>query len=515
VEEVPRRADVAARYYQLSLRQESVMSQVTPAAAERHAVVIGGSMTGLLAARVLAGHFAHVTIVERDRFPTAPGFRKGVPQSRHLHILLVRGRELLDQLFPGIVAELRADGAVDVEWPREVLWLSTVGWSERYTPGITLLSASRELIEWHVRRRVAALPGIAFREECDATGLLASPDGRAVTGVRLRPRTSDMERREEETLTADLVVDASGRDSRAPEWLAALGYPAPRETVVDSFIGYASRYYAPPADTPLDWKGMILLATVENPRGGGYMPIEGGRWLVTIAGSGRDYPPTDEAGFLAFARGLRSPMLYETLRRAEPLSPIVGYRRMENRLLHYERLPRRPERFVVLGDAACAFNPAYGQGMTVAARSALVLDRCLRGQRGTDLTGLAERFQRALAHSNALPWLMATGEDLRFPQTSGPRPGPAARLLQRYLDRVIRASTDTPVVGRSFLRVAHLVASPATLFRPRVLLPSLAARGAHGLPDPPTATPLQGTREERASAEESVRSAQSAKRESP
>lgn len=495
------------------------MSQSAPTVAERHAVVIGGSMAGLLAARVLADHFARVTIVERDRFPATPSFRKGVPQSRHLHILLVRGRELLDQLFPGIVADLHAAGAVDVEWPREVLWLSTAGWSERYTPGITLLSASRELIEWHVRQRVAALPGIAFREECDAAGLLASPDGRTVVGVRLRPRTGETGGREEDALAADLVVDASGRDSRAPEWLVALGYPTPRETVVDSFIGYASRYYAPPVDTPLGWKGMILLATVENPRGGGYMPIEGGRWLVTIAGSGRDYPPTDEAGFLDFARGMRSPILYETLRRAEPLSPIVGYRRMENRLLHYERLPRRPERFVVLGDAVCAFNPAYGQGMTVAARSALVLDRCLREQRARrrrdDLAGLADRFQRALARSNALPWLMATGEDLRFPQTSGPRPGPAARLVQRYLDRVIRASTDTPVVGRSFLRVAHLVAPPAVLFHPRVLLPSLAAHGSHGLHEPPTATPLQGAGEERAPMAEGVHGAPSAKRESP
>lgn len=495
------------------------MSQTAPPAAESHAVVIGGSMAGLLAARVLADHFARVTIVERDRFPATPSFRKGVPQSRHLHILLVRGRELLDQLFPGIVAELHAAGAADVEWPREVLWLSTAGWSARFTPGITLLSASRELIEWHVRQRVAALPGVAFREQCDATGLLASLDGRTVVGVRLRPRTGDRESREEEALAADLVVDACGRDSRAPEWLAALGYPAPRETVVDSFIGYASRYYVPPADTPLDWKGMILLATVENPRGGGYMPIEGGRWLVTLAGSGRDYPPTDEAGFLAFARGLRSPILYEALRRAEPLSPIVGYRRMENRLLHYERLRRRPERFVVLGDAVCAFNPAYGQGMTVAARSALVLDRCLRDQRarhrGDDLAGLAKRFQRALARSNALPWLMATGEDLRFPQTTGPRPGLAARLVQRYLDRVIRTSTDTPVVGRSFLRVAHLIAPPAELFHPRVLLPSLVARGTRGLPEPPTATPLYGSGEGRPHAAESMYSAPSAKREQP
>lgn len=476
-----------------------------------HAIVIGGSMAGLLAARVLADSFARVTLVERDRFPDGPVFRAGVPQSRHAHILLLRGRLLLEQFFPGIVAELRAAGAENVNWPRDMLWLSPGGWSARYD-GIEMLTCSRELIEWTVRRRVAALPGMRFVERCDAVGLLPSADGTAVAGVRLRHRdvaaaSKDVEtaphERGEEELAADLVVDASGRDSQAPRWLEALGYPAPEQVTINPLLGYGSRYYARPADVDLDWRGALFSGTPAAPRAAVLLPIEGNRWHVTVAGMGGDYPPTDDAGFLEFLRGLRSPLLYDVLRDAEPLSSVVGYRRTENQMRRYERLARRPEGFVVLGDAACAFNPIYGQGMAVAALSADLLGTCLRewasrgGQRASigrpydgrrssgDLSGLAGDFQRRLARVTGLAWLLATGEDTRYPTTQGPRPGMSARLAHRYFDRVIAATTDTPHVGRTFLSVAHLLIPPSALFAPRIAYAALATGSHNGLSEPP------------------------------
>lgn len=454
-----------------------------------HAIVIGGSMAGLLAARVLADHFARVTLVERDRFPDGPIFRAGVPQSRHAHILLMRGRLLLEQFFPGIVTALRAAGAEIVDWPRDMLWLSPGGWSARYD-GIEMLTGSRELIEWSVRRRVAALPGMRFVERCDAAGLVATEDNASIAGVRLRHRAatggSEGEAREEE-LAADLVVDASGRDSQTPRWLEALGYPAPEQVTINPLLGYASRYYARPADLDLDWRGALFSGIPAAPRGAVLLPIEGNRWHVTVAGMGGDYPPTDDDGFLDFLRELRSPLLYDVLRRAEPLSPVVGYRRTENQMRGYERLTRRPERLVVLGDAACAFNPIYGQGMTVAAMSAELLGGCLRERRSDGgLTGLAADFQRRLARITGLAWLLATGEDLRYPTTQGPRPSRATRLAHRYLDRVIAATTDTPHVGRTFLSVAHFLIPPAALFAPRIAYAALATGRHDGLPEPST-----------------------------
>jgi 2-polyprenyl-6-methoxyphenol hydroxylase-like FAD-dependent oxidoreductase len=474
---------------------DAVAAGPPPDAGRGHAVVIGASMAGLLAARVLGDHFPRVTVVERDRLPPGPAFRPGVPQSRHLHVLLQRGRLVLEELFPGLIAELRAAGAQDLDWPGDFLWLSPGGWGQRFRPGLQMLSLSRELLEWGVRRRLEAAGRVQFLQQCEVVALLADHGGSSVTGVRLRRRQA-----EEAAggaggvLPADLVVDASGRNSRAPRWLEELGYAPPPEVVVNSFLGYASRSYARPRDLLLDWQALFFQAQPPAlARAGALFPVEGDRWIVTLAGAGRDYPPTDDDGFLAFARSLRSPILASALEHAEPLSSIAGYQRTENQRRRYERMARRPERFLVLGDAVCAFNPIYGQGITVAALDALLLADCLRRQRrrpGGEWTGLAEQFQRRLARSNATPWLMATGEDLRYPTTEGARPGPPTRLFHRYLDRLVAASTDNRWVSRVFLRVLHLLAPPTALFRPSVLIPSLRTRPDQGLRAAPTATPL-------------------------
>src|SRR5919197_3306369 len=200
-----------------------------------HAVVVGGGMAGLLAARMLADHFDRVTIVDRDRFPERPEFRKGVPQSRHVHVLLARGAALLEQQFPGISTELGESGAVVMRWPADAVVLGKIGWCRRHPRSLGLLSLTRHLLEWTVRRRVAVLPGVRFVEEHDAVGLFASPDGTRVRGLRLRSRAgADGPDR----LEADLVVDASGRDSKAPDWLAEIGYERPRETKINGFLGY-------------------------------------------------------------------------------------------------------------------------------------------------------------------------------------------------------------------------------------------------------------------------------------
>src|SRR6266545_3175134 len=399
------------------------------------AVVIGGSMAGLLAARVLADRFDRVTVIDRDRFPDGAKFRKGVPQSRHLHALLASGLQILEQLFPGLEAEWVAAGAVPIEWPRDMLVLTRRGWSDRFPTGIKILSASREFLEWGVRRRVAAFGNVRFLEGRDVTGLLADADRRRVEGLRIRARSSGGgQEAAAEELRAGLVVDASGRNSRAPEWLAELGYSPPAKATVTSFLGYASCYYAIPADFDADWRVLFLQADpAANARGGVLFPIEGNRWMVTLAGRGRDYPPTDEEGFLAFAGSLRSPLLHEAIRGAERLTPIHAYRQTDNQRRFYERLPRLPQRFLVIGDGVCAFNPLYGQGMTVAAQSALVLDRLLR-----------ER-------SNGAP---------------------------------IRDK----IVGLAFGKVAQLVAPPTTLFRPGILLRALLHGGARGTGAPPTTT---------------------------
>ena len=439
----------------------------------RHAVVVGGSMAGMLAARVLADHFEQVTLLERDHLPETPSHRKGLPQARHVHVLLERGRMALEWLLPGLTTDLLVAGALLLDNTGDLATLTPFGWGLRFRSGLQLLACSRDLIDWGIRRRVAALPNVHLRQEVDAAGLVAAADGQAVAGVRLRPRYGDMVRPDgEEELAADLVAVASGRDARLPEWLAALGYATPQETVVNSFLGYATRLYRPPRDFRADWKGLhIQAAPPDHRRGGVVIPVEGGRWIVTLTGGDADYPPTDEAGFLDCARTLRIPDLYEAIKDAEPIGPIVGYRATENRLRHYDRVGRWPEGLIALGDAVCALNPVYGQGMTTAALGAEVLDRCLRRSRAPRgiLPGTSLKFQRELARTIAVPWLLATGTDYRFRGTEGPPRRRSTRMMHHYVDALIRLSTRKAGVRRRLTEVFHLLRPPSALFGPGVL----------------------------------------------
>ncbi len=337
-----------------------------------------------------------------------------------------------------------------------------------------------------------AFPQIHFVEGAQVTDLLANDDKSRVTGVQLRSRHTQ----DEQTRAADFIVDATGRGSKTPEWLQALGYAAPRESAINSFQGYATRWYKRPEHLKLDWKALIVSTKPPTmSRGGGIYPIENDQWIVTIGGVNKDFPPNDDAGFMEFARTLRSPLLAEVLQHAEPISPVYGYQRTENHLRHYEELGAMPEGIVVVGDAVCAFNPVYGQGMTAAAMGAMVLDKCL--QQGVN-SAISLRFQKALAKSNETAWLMATGEDFRWPNTEGKRPqvNMATRFVQRYMDYITELIVDEPVILTAFYQVAHLLKSPAALFQPaifaRVLRKALSDRmrgKAHDRPigQPPTA----------------------------
>lgn len=447
---------------------------------QRQAVVIGGSMAGLVAARVLADHYPRVLLVERDVFPRDASVRAGVPQARHVHVLLARGKYILEQLFPNLPPQLDAAGAPLLDWTGDAALYSFGGWKPRVPFGLMLRTCTRALLELLVRQQVEQLANVRFLTEHEVVGLNGEA-GRCVSGVRVRRRGAGEQ--PEQTLAAELVVDASGRSSHAPEWLAGLGFGVPREETVNAFLGYASRVYRPDPDFAPDWQFLLVLATPPTvARGGVIMPVEGGRWMVTLAGAARDYPPTDEEGFLAFAESLPGSPFADALQHATPESGIAGYRRTENRFRHYEELARWPRGFVVLGDAASAFNPVYGQGMSAAASAADTLDQYLRQAR--DDQAWEHAFQRRLAAQNRQVWLLATGEDFRYPETEGVRPNRLTRVFHRYADRVQRAAALDPQVYFQYMRVLNLLAPPTALFAPRVLVPAML----YGGPRPPQLT---------------------------
>jgi 2-polyprenyl-6-methoxyphenol hydroxylase-like FAD-dependent oxidoreductase len=426
------------------------------------AVVLGASMAGLLAARVLADSYGQVTVIDRDQLPHTSTQRRGVPHGRHLHALLARGQQALEELFPGLTAELVADGVPVGDPLGSGRWYLNGHLLRQAPTGMVALCASRPFLEGHVRARVRALPNVRFLDACDIVGLATTPDGRRVTGVRMLRRVDGGA---EEVLAADLVVDATGRGSRTPLWLEALSYARPETEQVRIGLGYATRTYSLPPDALGGDLGVLQAPTPEHPRGAAFLRLEGDRWMVTLVGILGDHPPTDPDGFLAFARSLRFPDIYQAIRDGEPLDDPVPFRFPASVRHRYERLDRFPDGLLVVGDAVCSFNPIYGQGMSVAAVEALALGRHL--QRGT--TPQPHHWFRDLARVVDVPWDIAVGGDLVFPGVQGRRTA-KVRLVNAYLARLHAAAAHDASLAGAFMRVAGLVAPPQSLLRPVIAL---------------------------------------------
>ena len=434
-----------------------------------HAVVIGGGIAGLMAARVLSGHARQVTLIERDSPGEGAQPRPGTPQSRHVHGLLARGLSLANHYFPGFEHDLIAAGAPRAEWMWDTLQYISNSWTPRFHSGIISRPVTRPLIEALLRRRVAALPNVRFDTGWQVERLLG--DAGRVTGVSLVPRRAAAG--DVRAQSADLVVDASGRSSRAPGWLAELGVRLPRDIVIDAHLRYATREYALEQQPP--FMALLALPWPELPRGGVLTQVENGRWLLTLAGYGDDAPPTDAAAFEAYIASLPLPPLHQALAGARPVSAVCGYAHTANRWRRFERAAL-PAGFVVLGDAVCALNPVYGQGMTVSMLAAQALDETLAAHGGQ--AGWERRFQRRLARVNTAAWMMATSEDRRFPGCEGVRFSPVAWAQQRYLDALFAAAPHSPVVTLGLLETMHLLRGPYSLLRPAMLREVVGARRA-------------------------------------
>lgn len=445
------------------------------------AIVVGASMGGLLAARALSDTFAQVTVVDRDRLPTAVASRRGVPQGKQLHVLLARGRDVLDELFPGLTDELVAAGVPLVDLHDEVDWINN-GYLMRRSPStLKAFGIGRPLLEHTVRTRVAALPGVEFVPECDVIGLLATPDSRRITGVRVLERDNT----EPRELRADIIVDASGRGSRTPQWLAALGYPTVPEERVTVGITYVTRYYRREPGQINGMLGVLANATPEIPRYGVIAAQENGQFAIALSGMLGEVPPTDDAGLAAFAQSLPAPHFGDLVTNAVPTSDPVLMRFPHSQRRRYEKLQRFPDGLLVLGDAMCSFNPVYGQGITAASLQALLLRSMLSQGQGTATLKPRTFFRRA-AKLVDRPWSISVGSDLRFPGVPGRRTA-QVRFVNAFIDRLHAAATTDRTLGMAFLRVINLIDSPTRLLTPRIVARVLrGARPQRQLPQPAT-----------------------------
>ncbi|MBR0797989.1 FAD-dependent monooxygenase [Bradyrhizobium jicamae] len=428
----------------------------------KHAIVVGAGMGGLLAARALADHFDEVTVLERDALSDSLDPRKGVPQGRHTHGLLARGREILEQLFPGFTDGIIAQGAVPADIVNDGLWFNYGVYLHNAPSKMVGLGVSRPTLECFVRKRLVQLPNVQLQQRRNVVEPVFDRSLGRVIGVRVQLKDGSDE---DEILEADLVVDASGRGSSSAAWLSAVGFAKPPEEQITVNVGYVTRFYRLKPehmkDHLYDRKFVIMGACSPDFRFGALLPQEGKRWTVTLGGYMHDQVPVDDASFLEFASRLQKPEISNLIRTAEPLTPLTPYKFVSNTRRHYEKLARVPEGYLVYGDALCSFDPIYGQGMTVACVESLALRECLA--RG--MSNIGPRFFQMTSRLIEAPWQIAVGSDLQNPSVEGTRTT-QVRFVNWYISKFYRAAQRDAVLANKFLEVANLMQQPTTLLSP-------------------------------------------------
>ncbi|MFP3900426.1 MAG: NAD(P)/FAD-dependent oxidoreductase [Acidimicrobiia bacterium] len=445
-------------------------------------VIVGAGIAGLCCARLLAERFDEVLVLDRDDLPDEAVWRRQVPQGQHQHLLLAAGVQLLERWFPGLVEELRARGAVEIDLSRDFYWYRNGGVWRSPPSSIRAPSMSRPLLEAAIRRRVAALPNVVVRDHTPVGGLEVDAAAGRVRGVRLAG---------DDHIPCDLVVDATGRQARSLRWLEDLGYEPPPSSVVQVDIRYVTQVYERRDHPTRDWKAAFVIGDPDTRRMAAAVPFEGDRWYVLLGGVNGEAAPTEPAAALAYARSFESPVVADVMESSPPIGEPTIFRFPSNRRHHLERLRRFPLGWVPVGDAVCTFNPLYGQGMTCAAQQAQALADQLDRTR-TINRSFARRYFRAVRRVVADPWRIAVGGDFAYDGTSGPKPA-GTDLMNRYMRRVAIAAQRDATVATRIREVATLVRRPGSLLAPTLAWRVLrsGARGPTGATtleasDPPT-----------------------------
>jgi 2-polyprenyl-6-methoxyphenol hydroxylase-like FAD-dependent oxidoreductase len=423
-----------------------------------HAVVVGASISGILAARVLSDGFDQVTVVERDELPDEPTTRDGAPHARQPHVLQEAGRVIIEDLFPGYGDDLVSEGGLIIDMASDFNFYDEDGYVADISTQMPGYAGSRPLLEYVIRKRVSEIDGIQMCDSTRVVGHRTTESGTTVTGVEIQGPDGG-----KTAISADLTVDATGRTSRTPKWLEARGYESPEIAEVNVDLAYSTTTVK---RDPTDQRAFWAPASPPYTRGGGALPIEDDRWQVVLHGVHGDDPPRTVDDFRDFASTLQITEVEEILDGREILSEDVDYYPFpSNRRRYYEKLDRFPDGLLVVGDAIASYNPIYGQGMSAAALHALVLHHTLARN---GLEGLALQFFDEAEPVIDTAWLMAVGADFQFNQTTGPKPR-GTSFMGWYLSRLTRKAHTDRKLAECLFRVIMMEKPPTSLFRPGVM----------------------------------------------
>jgi 2-polyprenyl-6-methoxyphenol hydroxylase-like FAD-dependent oxidoreductase len=425
-----------------------------------HAIIIGASIAGLAAAAAVSGSYERITIIDRDELPATPAPRRGVPQSRLTHGLTARGELALSKLFPGLLEDLAAVGVPIGDGQSDVSWYVDGRLLKRAVSGLPVVCASRPLLEFALRSRVAVLPGVRIIGRHDVTGLVTTLDRSAVAGVQVRARDGGGL---PWTMAADLVVDASGLGTGSASWLTELGYTPPAKETVRAGISYSCRIFQGDSDARYLDGGLITVVAgyPGRPLGGLAIAQEDGRFIVALNGRRNVVPPTGLEEMATYADTLPTPDLAEIIRTATPVGEPATMRFSASVRRRYERLDRFLGGFLAIGDALCCLNPVYGQGMSAAAAEAQVLRALLRDGR----EDIARRFFQTTAEFVDIAWTTVLGNDLRWLGAEASR-APELERAGEYMDAFRAAAADDPVLSSALVRVLNMVDPPSSLRAP-------------------------------------------------
>ncbi|NRB38603.1 MAG: hypothetical protein HRU20_09070 [Pseudomonadales bacterium] len=439
-----------------------------------HVVVIGGGFSGMVYTAAIAPYCQKITVLDAGVlvFDT-PQYRAGVPQDRHQHTLLLKGRQILQQLIPDFEARLDELNVPETDYIDDCLLFTHGGKLPRFPSRVKIRPCLRPTLDWVITQHVIGLENVELRENTRVKVL--DIVNATVKGVKVSGAKSETE----EIIGADLVLDCSGRQSKMPKWLEECGIAAPKLSKVVPHLGYAScLYQKPPSHSA--WKGVeVACHAPDNPRAAGLWEVENNQWLLTLIGTAKNFPGNKPEEFLDFAKQLSTPVIYDAIADLEPISAIRTNRGTDNQWYHYEKMNNLPSGLLVCGDAHCCFNPYYGQGMTIVAITAKLLADNLKKSSATEpltpqqLDKLRKSYYRKSFRYQWVGWTMATFEDARWPTTEGLKLRWYEKLFFKYLDTVLAVSLENDSVAKRCVEIANMTIGVQHIVHPYLLIQCL------------------------------------------